>query len=48
VEDKEFKMFELLIGFVVGVAASLLVQRFFPSKWFKLTATANKEIDKRL
>jgi uncharacterized membrane-anchored protein YhcB (DUF1043 family) len=36
---------ELLIGIVIGVAASLLAQRFLPAKWKKLTERANEKID---
>lgn len=34
------------LAFVLGVAACLLVQRFLPSKWQKLTSEADKVIDK--
>jgi membrane-associated phospholipid phosphatase len=41
-------MLDLIIGFVLGVAACLLVQRFLPAKWSKFTDEANEELDKQL
>jgi uncharacterized membrane-anchored protein YhcB (DUF1043 family) len=36
-----------IIGLVVGVALCLLVQKFIPAKWSKLTAEADKVIDQK-
>ena len=39
---------ELIFGIVVGVALSLLAQRFLPAQWDKLTRKANKAIDEKI
>lgn len=39
---------DTIIGIVIGIAACLLVQRFSPATWAKLTSKANKAIDEKI